>query len=209
MKLEQCSKHSSVRWNHKNFRLEGTVEWAGPASAQSRANFNLRWGCSGLHLVEFSKQRGRMVSLPPCAAFPTAQPPLWRMFSWWHCEQIFLSIQSEFSLLLFFCPSSFHLQEMPGAAFSICLSGQWQTAAGLSPSLFQAEQLLSMKVPSLESLFFWLPHGLFMWGISTLKPCLPPGALALFLLEWPGQQRTAVGSLSYLESWIFLKNRKF
>lgn len=40
--FEQCSKHASVRQNHKKFRLEGTVESADPASAQSRADFNIR-----------------------------------------------------------------------------------------------------------------------------------------------------------------------
>lgn len=71
---------------------------------------------------------------------------------------------------------------MPDVAFSICLSGQWQAAAELSPSLSQAKQLLSKEVLGLESLVFWLTHGLFMWGTCTLKLCLHPGALALLLL---------------------------
>lgn len=63
---------NSLVWDRDIKNLEGTVESAGSVSAQSRVNFNLRRGCLGLHLIEFSKYHGRMASLPPCAALSTA-----------------------------------------------------------------------------------------------------------------------------------------
>lgn len=189
MNLEQCSKQSKCE-------KETLKNWVGRDCEVSWFSLCSKQGLFQLEMRLLRASPGWVFKPPWKDGFPAS------LCSLLHClapivKNVYLMTQgTNFSVhpvwILIFaicdcCPSSFHLQEVPGAAFSICLSGQWQTAAGLTPSLSQAKQLLSMQVLGLESLGFWFfflshaPHGLLLWGICTLKLCLPPGAFALLL----------------------------